>query len=150
MGRDSDAGADRNCARLTGDRTGGPREFHSYRDKLATPSAGGFFGRSYAQGMEEIFSHNDPDRAAGEAGYTLRVSDRTTAAMQLAAHYTAESMRYSTTQEPRARLAEQLSYFDLAFRSIMSSTARAMIKSGSGSGELDSEGRIRSITGEFR
>jgi hypothetical protein len=65
-----------------------------------------------------------------EPGYVLRVSDRTTAAMQLAAHFTAEAMKTSTTGDPRMRLAEQLGYFDLAFRSIMGSTARGIIKSG--------------------
>lgn len=89
------------------------------------------------------FDRNSP-------GYVLSVSDRTTAAMQLAAHYTAESMRLSETDDPRARLAEQLSYFDLAFRSIMSSTARTMIKSGPGNGEFDADGRLKPITSEFR
>jgi len=94
-------------------------------------------------------SQTDTERST--PGYTLHVTDRTTAAMQLAAHYTAETMRFSTTDEPRSRLAEQLSYFDLAFRSIMSSTARTMVRAGSttGSGELNGEGRVRSITGEF-
>ena len=86
-----------------------------------------------------------------EVGYVLHVGDRTTAAMQLAAHYTTDSMRYSTTVDPRQRLAEQLSYFDLAFRSIMSSTARAIVRNGNGSGsnELNADGRIRSITGDI-
>jgi hypothetical protein len=69
-----------------------------------------------------------------EPGYVLRISDRTAAAMQLAAHFTSEAMNVSQTDDPRARLAEQLGFFDLAFRSIMGSTARAMIKSGSASG----------------
>lgn len=80
----------------------------------------------------------------------LHVSDRTSAAMQLAAHFTAQSMLLSTTDDPRARLAEQLSYFDLAFRSIMSSTARTMIKTPAPAGETDGDGRTRSHTGEFR
>ena len=70
--------------------------------------------------------------------------------MQLAAHFTAESMSLSSTNDPRARLAEQLSYFDLAFRSIMSSTARTMIKSPIPVGEPDGDGRGRPVTGEFR
>jgi hypothetical protein len=66
-----------------------------------------------------------------EPGYVLHVGDRTVAAMQLAAHFTAEAMTGSpVVGDPRARLAEQLSYFDLAFRSIMGSTARALIKNG--------------------
>jgi DhnA family fructose-bisphosphate aldolase class Ia len=65
-----------------------------------------------------------------EPGYVLRVSDRTTAAMQLAAHFTAEAMKNSATEDPRARLAEQLGFFDLAFRSIMGSTARGIINAG--------------------
>ena len=91
-------------------------------------------------------SHSAPT----EPGFVLRVSDRTTAAMQLAAHFTAESMTLSSTEDPRARLAEQLSYFDLAFRSIMSSTARTMIKSPTPVAEPDNDGRGRPITGEFR
>jgi hypothetical protein len=70
----------------------------------------------------------------------LSVSDRTAAAMQLAAYFTAEAMRASQTDDPRARLAEQLGFFDLAFRSIMGSTARGMIKGGAqpnGSDTLD-------------
>lgn len=77
-------------------------------------------------------------------GYALRVNDRTTAAMQLAAYFTEQAMLHSTAQDPRERLAESLSYFDLAFRSVMGSTARGMIKAGTdalpgariGSGEL--------------
>jgi hypothetical protein len=69
-----------------------------------------------------------------ESGYVLRVSDRTAAAMQLAAHFTAEAMKVSKTDDPRARLAEQLGYFDMAFRSLMGSTARAMIKNGGAPG----------------
>jgi hypothetical protein len=101
--------------------------------------------------MDSEYMQSSATESSAEAGYVLRVSDRTTAAMQLAAHYTAESMKYSKTDEPRARLAEQLSYFDLAFRTIMSSTARTMVRAGSasGSGELSSDGRVRSITGEF-
>ena len=78
------------------------------------------------------------------AGYGLRVSDRTTAAMQLAAHFTEQAMLHSTAQDPRERLAESLSYFDLAFRSVMGSTARGVIGTGAlpaardrtGSGDL--------------
>lgn len=65
-----------------------------------------------------------------DPGYVLRVSDRTAAAMQLAAHFTAEAMKNSSAEDPRVRLAEQLGYFDLAFRSIMGSTARGIIKAG--------------------
>ncbi len=65
-----------------------------------------------------------------EPGYALRVSDRTAAAMQLAAHFTAEAMKLSSATDPRVRLAESLGLFDLAFRSIMGSTARGIIKSG--------------------
>jgi hypothetical protein len=68
--------------------------------------------------------------------------------MQLAAYFTTESMRLSHSDDPRARLAEQLSYFDLAFRSIMSSTARTMIKASTN--ELDGDGRSRPLTSEFR
>lgn len=39
-------------------------------------------------------------------------------------------MAHSTSVDPRERLAEQLSYFDLAFRSVMGSTARGIIKAG--------------------
>jgi len=63
-------------------------------------------------------------------GYVLHVSDRSAAAMQLAAHFTSEAMQSSGTDDPRVRLAEQLGYFDLAFRSIMGSTARGIIKAG--------------------
>jgi hypothetical protein len=70
--------------------------------------------------------------------------------MQLAAHFTAESMRLSTTEDPRTLLAEQLSYFDLAFRSIMSSTARAMIRNGTQPISADGDTRSRPPTGEFR
>lgn len=65
-------------------------------------------------------------------GYALHVSDRTTAAMQLAAHFTEQAMAHSTAVDPRERLAEQLSYFDLAFRSVMGSTARGVINAGTG------------------
>jgi hypothetical protein len=101
--------------------------------------------------MESEHPNPNSSDSQSETGYVLRVSDRTTAAMQLAAYYTAESMKYSAADDPRARLAEQLSYFDLAFRSIMSSTARTMVRAGSptGSGDLSPEGRVRSITGEF-
>jgi len=74
-----------------------------------------------------------------EPGYVLHVTDRTTAAMQLAAHFTSEAMKTSTTSDPRARLAEQLGYFDLAFRSIMGSTARGIIKSGGSAPGTDQE-----------
>ena len=80
----------------------------------------------------------------------LRVSDRTTAAMQLAAYFTEQSMRLSSSDDPRARLAEQLSYFDLAFRSIMSSTARTIIKNSGQAAESENDGRGRTITSEFR
>ncbi|HRA46928.1 MAG TPA: hypothetical protein PK819_02530 [Thermomicrobiales bacterium] len=101
--------------------------------------------------MENDAAHHPELSAVSEAGYVLHVSDRTTAAMQLAAHYTAESMRLSEATDPRARLAEQLSYFDLAFRSIMSSTARTMVRNGasSGSSELNGDGRLRNVTSEF-
>jgi hypothetical protein len=65
-----------------------------------------------------------------QAGYVLQVTDRTAAAMQLAAYFTEEAMKHSTADDPRARLAEQLGFFELAFRSIMGTTARAMIKNG--------------------
>lgn len=76
---------------------------------------------------------NQPGQAPipEDAGYVLRVSDRTAAAMQLAAHFTAEAMKASAAEDPRVRLAEQLGFFDLAFRSIMGSTARGIIKAGS-------------------
>jgi hypothetical protein len=76
-----------------------------------------------------------------EQGYVLRISDRTAAAMQLAAHFTAEAMKNSTSDDPRSRLAEQLGYFDLAFRSIMGSTARGMIKSGASPAESENAAR---------
>ena len=88
--------------------------------------------------------------AAPEQGYALKVSDRTIAAMQLAAHFTAESMCRSMTTDPRERLAEQLSYFDLAFRAIMGSTARGMIKSTGPISEGEAEHRARTITGDLR
>ncbi len=65
-----------------------------------------------------------------DPGYVLHVGDRTVAAMQLAAHFTAQAMANLPGGDPRARLVEQLSYFDLAFRSIMGSTARGLIKNG--------------------
>jgi|SRR4051794_22842429 hypothetical protein len=101
--------------------------------------------------MERDRASNLDESISAETGYVLHVGDRTTAAMQLAAHYTAESMRHSSTADPRQRLAEQLSYFDLAFRSIMSSTARTMVRNGNGSGsnELNNDGRLRAITGEI-
>jgi hypothetical protein len=70
--------------------------------------------------------------------------------MQLAAHFTAESMRLSIADDPRTRLAEQLSYFDLAFRSIMSSTARALIRNGAQPANADADARSRPATSEFR
>jgi hypothetical protein len=105
----------------------------------------------YAEHMERKRPPHQDESLSAEVGYVLHVGDRTTAAMQLAAHYTAESMRLSTADEPRQRLAEQLSYFDLAFRSIMSSTARTMVRNGNspGSNELNADGRIRAITGEI-
>jgi hypothetical protein len=87
---------------------------------------------------------------APEQGYALKVSDRAIAAMQLAAHFTAESMHLSTTADPRERLAEQLSYFDLAFRAIMGSTARGMIKATGPISEGEAEHRARTITGDLR
>ena len=69
----------------------------------------------YAGPMKDALTTNDDPDVPREAGYVLHVSDRTTAAMQLAAHFTAQSMVLSATADPRARLAEQLSYFDLAF-----------------------------------
>jgi hypothetical protein len=80
----------------------------------------------------------------------LRVSDRTTAAMQLAAYFTEQSMQLSSSDDPRARLAEQLSYFDLAFRSVMSSTARTIIKNSGQAAESENDGRGRTVTSEFR
>jgi hypothetical protein len=68
---------------------------------------------------------------SGDPGFVLRVSDRTAAAMQLAAYFTSESMKRSRSEDPRALLAEQLGFFDLAFRSIMGSTARGAIKASS-------------------
>lgn len=59
--------------------------------------------------------------------------------MQLAAHFAVESMKLSTTQDPRARLAEQLGYFDLAFRSIMGSTARGIINAGGAQGTTNAD-----------
>lgn len=88
--------------------------------------------------------------AQGEQGYSLKVSDRTIAAMQLAAHFTSESMRRSVASDPRERLAEQLSYFDLAFRAIMGSTARGMIKATGPISEGEAEHRLRTITGDLR
>lgn len=85
-----------------------------------------------------------------EQGYALRVSDRSIAAMQLAAHFTSESMRRSVTSDPRERLAEQLSYFDLAFRAIMGSTARGLIKATGPISEGEAEHRVRTITGDLR
>lgn len=83
-----------------------------------------------------------------EPGYLLHVSDRTAAAMQLAAHFTAEAMKSSRSDDPRARLAEQLGYFDLAFRSIMGSTARGIIKSGAtASEEVENGSRPRVAIG---
>ena len=88
--------------------------------------------------------------ALSEPGYSLQVSDRTIAAMQLAAHFTSESMRLSSTTDPRERLAEQLSYFDLAFRAILGSTARGMIKATGPIAEGEAEHRTRTITGDLR
>lgn len=98
--------------------------------------------------MSDLKAAPGPNNHATEPGFVLHVTDRTTAAMQLAAHFTAESMRLSASDDPRARLAEQLSYFDLAFRSIMSSTARTMIKSTTN--EFEQDARARTITNEFR
>lgn len=63
--------------------------------------------------------------------------------MQLAAHFTAEAMKLSTAEDPRSRLAEQLSFFDLAFRSILGSTARGMIKIGALPAETELPARPR-------
>ncbi len=82
-----------------------------------------------------------------EPGYILHVTDRTAAAMQLAAHFTSEAMKASTASDPRGRLAEQLGYFDLAFRSIMGSTARGIIKSGATPPGTDAELGSRSRIG---
>ncbi len=102
----------------------------------------------YAGPMKDALTTNEPPDVPRETGYVLHVSDRTTAAMQLAAHFTAQSMVLSSTQDPRARLAEQLSYFDLAFRAIMSSTARTLIKTPAPGSEADVDGRR--VTNEFR
>jgi hypothetical protein len=54
-------------------------------------------------------------------------------------------MKASKAEDPRARLAEQLGYFDLAFRSIMGSTARGIIKTGATPGtdaELGSRAKV--------
>jgi hypothetical protein len=104
----------------------------------------------YAVGMTDARTTQPAAADGAEPGYMIRVSDRTTAAMQLAAHFTAESMRLSRAEDPRARLAEQLSYFDLAFRAIMSSTARSMIRNGSGPLTPEQETRARSITSDIR
>jgi hypothetical protein len=98
--------------------------------------------------MSDLPAKPPTEEPAVTPGYVLNTSDRTAAAMQLATYYTAEAMRWSATTDPRARLAEQLSYFDLAFRSIMSSTARTMIKSTTN--ELDQDSRPRAATNEFR
>lgn len=100
--------------------------------------------------MKDVPAAELPRISSGEPGYVLQVSDRTTAAMQLAAHFTAESMRTSQSEDPRARLAEQLSYFDLAFRSIMSSTARTMIKSSGLTAEPEGDSRSRTVPSEAR
>ncbi len=105
-------------------------------------------GTPYHECMKDLRAANELDPATPDTGFVLHVSDRTTAAMQLATYFTAESMRFSGTEDPRARLAEQLSYFDLAFRTIMSSTARTMIKASTS--ELDQDPRSRSNTNEFR
>jgi hypothetical protein len=66
---------------------------------------------------------------SGEAsgpGYVLHTDDRAIAAMQLAAHFTQEAMQHSRAGDARARLAEQLGSFDLAFRAIMGSTGRGI------------------------
>ena len=100
--------------------------------------------------MDDAESSADTPCTQAEPGYTLRVSERTIAAMQLAAHFTAESMRLSSTSDPRERLAEQLSYFDLAFRTILGSTARSMIKATGSIAEGEAEYRTRTITGDLR
>lgn len=98
--------------------------------------------------MKDSIGAPQAESAPTDNGLVLHVGDRTSAAMQLAAYFTMESMRLSLADDPRARLAEQLSYFDLAFRSIMSSTARTMIKASTN--ELESDGRARPLTSEFR
>lgn len=100
--------------------------------------------------MTDSHSRTVATNDSSEPGYMLRVSDRTTAAMQLAAYFTEQSMQLSGSDDPRARLAEQLSYFDLAFRSIMSSTARTMIKNSASVADSENDGRARAITNEFR
>lgn len=80
--------------------------------------------------------------STNESGYALHVNDRSVAAMQLAAHFAAEAMKCASTEDPRMRLAEQLGYFDLAFRSIMGSTARGMIKSHGAEPELGVRSRV--------
>ena len=104
----------------------------------------------YAGPMDDSGNSSNSRCAAPEPGYSLTVSDRTIAAMQLAAHFTAESMNRSGATDPRERLAEQLSYFDLAFRAIMGSTARGMIKSTGPISEGEAEYRTRTITGDLR
>lgn len=105
---------------------------------------------TYRACMDDLFSPTEARCSPTEPGYALQVSDRTIAAMQLAAHFTSESMRLSATSDPRERLAEQLSYFDLAFRAILGSTARGMIKATGPVSEGESEYRTRTITGDLR
>ena len=45
----------------------------------------------YAGPMKDALTTNEPPDVPREPGYVLHVSDRTTAAMQLAAHFTAQS-----------------------------------------------------------
>jgi hypothetical protein len=66
--------------------------------------------------------------------------------MQLAAYFTREAVQHSTATDPRARLAEQLGLFDLAFRSIMGSTARGIINAGPPAAAENSS-RSRVLTG---
>jgi len=80
-------------------------------------------------------------------GYALHVSERTTAAMQLAAYFTEQAMAHSASVDPRERLAEQLSYFDLAFRSVMGSTARGVINAGT---DALGPSRERVVSGDLR
>jgi hypothetical protein len=104
--------------------------------------------QGYIVTMKDALTTNDLPESPRDPGYVLHVSDRTAAAMQLAAHFTAQSMALSATVDPRARLAEQLSYFDLAFRAIMSSTARTMIKTPAPNSDGEVDGRR--VTNEFR
>lgn len=121
---------------------------HEHPDNWAMPQREFVRRNPYHGHMKDLRAANELDSPGSDSGFVLHVSDRTTAAMQLATYFTAESVRFSTTSDPRERLAEQLSYFDLAFRTIMSSTARTMIKASTN--ELDQEPRSRTSTNEFK